>query len=262
LALCLPLAARHVLLAAGIGVTPFMAMIAALERGGADFHLHMAARDAARLPFRDEIAALVAGRRATLYLSGGEADRRMQGTKIVAGEGARAATHLYACGPAAFIDDFLAAGTALPPERMHVERFSAPAAATASGSVPFEIELAQWPDLDGSARSDHPRRRPGSGHRGGGFLRGRHLRCVPHAHPCRRARSPRLHSGAEGARRKHDDLRRRRQERAAGARSVDPFAYCSSDGPKTSMTDPTLVRAHSRPDAGSAAPAIRAANAA
>lgn len=141
-----PLAAharRHVFLAAGIGVTPFMAMAAGLGRAGVDFHLHMAARNAACIPFHDEIVALMATGRATLHLSGRNPDNRMPVADIVREEGANPDTHLYACGPEGFLTDFLAAGSELAPEQIHVERFNPPAIVPSTGDAPFEVELAR-----------------------------------------------------------------------------------------------------------------------
>jgi len=135
--------ARHVFLAAGIGVTPFMAMIAALTGSGADFHLHMAARDEAHTPFHDEIAALIAQGRATLHLSGGGSSRRMPVAAIVDTERRSPGAHLYACGPERFLADFLTATVAMPTECVHLERFNAPAAATAVEGAPFDVELAR-----------------------------------------------------------------------------------------------------------------------
>lgn len=142
-----PLAAdagRHLFLAAGIGVTPFMAMISELERDGRDFHLHMASRELASLAFAERMAQLQAAGRATIHLSGGDPARRMPISAIVAAAAGDPQTHLYACGPESFLADFLTAANGLPEARVHCERFNSPAAAAAKGAIAsFEIELAR-----------------------------------------------------------------------------------------------------------------------
>jgi vanillate O-demethylase ferredoxin subunit len=140
-----PLAAsagHHVFLAAGIGLTPFMPMIAKLRRDNVPFHLHMAARCSGTMPFADAVTALAGEGRATLHVSGGERLRRMPISEIVTAVADDAGTHIYACGPESFLGDYFAAAAVLPAERVHAERFSAPVIVD-TGQVAFEVELAR-----------------------------------------------------------------------------------------------------------------------
>ncbi|RAH98994.1 oxidoreductase [Acuticoccus sediminis] len=138
-----PLAAdgrRHVFLAAGIGVTPFLAMVADLERSGAHFHLHLWARAADMAPFAADVARLAGEGRASLHLPGPE---RLSIAAAVAAEAADEGAHLYACGPARFLDDYDAATAALDPARVHREYFVPPPVEIEPDAGPFEVELAR-----------------------------------------------------------------------------------------------------------------------
>ena len=53
-------ARRHWMIAGGIGITPFMAMIAELKRRRADFHLHYCSRAPERTAFREDLSLLAA----------------------------------------------------------------------------------------------------------------------------------------------------------------------------------------------------------
>lgn len=132
-------AARHVFLAAGIGVTPFLAMIAVLEREGGDFHLHLWARDALHAPFAETVRRLAGEGRASLHLPG--TGRLAVADAVAAEEGGE--THLYACGPARFLDAYDQAAAALDPARVHREFFVPPPVEADPDAGPFEVELAR-----------------------------------------------------------------------------------------------------------------------
>ncbi|GAP37153.1 PDR/VanB family oxidoreductase [Piscinibacter sakaiensis] len=129
--------APAVLIAGGIGITPILSMLKQLDRQGRRWSLHYAARSAESAAFVDELKTLAsAANPLQLSLSGSGAERL-----DIAGIVGQAPpeSHLYCCGPARMIDAFLAAGAALPAQRVHVERFAAGnEAATAGG---FEVVL-------------------------------------------------------------------------------------------------------------------------
>lgn len=111
-------ARAYLLLAAGIGVTPILAMARHLAALNADWRMVLLARSADGVAFADEIAAL--GDRARVHVSGA------QGRLDLAGEIARMTpgTDVYACGPAGFVDALLALGPDLPEgSGIHLERF-------------------------------------------------------------------------------------------------------------------------------------------
>ncbi|MBB2961447.1 PDR/VanB family oxidoreductase [Methylobacterium sp. R2-1] len=112
---------RHVFVAGGIGITPFVAMARALAAVGGDFILHFCARSAAEAPLLDELR-IVCGDRLQLWFSG--AGRRFEPALIGP---PTPGTHLYACGPQRLVDAVQAAADAggWAPDRVHIERFAA-----------------------------------------------------------------------------------------------------------------------------------------
>ncbi|MCW3478615.1 PDR/VanB family oxidoreductase [Neisseriaceae bacterium JH1-16] len=113
---------RHVFIAGGIGITPFIAHLQALEQQGGRYTLHYAFRGADSAAF----GAMLEPRRrdglAELYdtATGSRPDL----AAIVAGLAPD--DHLYVCGPGSLIDAVTAAAVGrIAPERLHVERFSA-----------------------------------------------------------------------------------------------------------------------------------------
>lgn len=125
-----------VLIAGGIGITPFRAMVSALRGAGRAYHLHYAARSLAEAPFASELRA-VHGDAATLYL---DATARMDVGAIL--DGADPDAVAYACGPLRLLDAVLAAARARrwPDDRVRFERF---AAAGPTDGEPFDLVLAR-----------------------------------------------------------------------------------------------------------------------
>ncbi len=128
-------AARHVLIAGGIGITPFLAMLPELERGGADFVLHYCARSRAEAAFLPELEARL-GPRLVPWTDG----RRLDLAALLAG--ARPGTHAYACGPARMLEGFSAATTHWPDGTAHLEHFSGLRREEAHQGEAFEVEIA------------------------------------------------------------------------------------------------------------------------
>ncbi len=111
-------APSYLLLAAGIGVTPILAMARHLAATDADWRLIVLARTRDGVAFADEIAAL--GERATVHVSG-EQGRLDLGAEVAA---IAPGTDVYACGPAGFVDALLALTPTLPAgSGIHLERF-------------------------------------------------------------------------------------------------------------------------------------------
>jgi vanillate O-demethylase ferredoxin subunit len=132
-----PDAARHVLVAGGIGVTPLMAMARQLAAQGDDFVFHYCARSRQSAPLVETLEALC-GDRLRLWLSA--EGRRLD---IAAALDAEAGADLYVCGPNALTDaaEGAAAARGWPEARYHTEHFAARADA---GFVPepFEAVIA------------------------------------------------------------------------------------------------------------------------
>jgi ferredoxin-NADP reductase len=109
----------HVLVAGGIGVTPFVAMVRALVRERADFELNLCAPSATAAPFLGELSDLCGARPRTWLSSEG---RRFDVAAIGAPGAGR---HLYVCGPGRLLDAVLARAMSAgwPDAQIHTEVF-------------------------------------------------------------------------------------------------------------------------------------------
>lgn len=127
-------ARRHLLIAAGIGITPMMSHLYSAKRWGADarlLYIHRAGRGA----YLDEIEQL--GMPARICTDRDRFHSELTAALISQPIG----THLYVCGPGPFMDDVIAQAGELgwPPSRIHSERFGVDAL---DAGEPFEVELA------------------------------------------------------------------------------------------------------------------------
>ena len=131
-------ARRHLLVAAGIGITPMVSHLRSAHRWGREVRLLYLHREG-RGVYIDEIKSMTdymqtfTERRTFLHeLSSALADQPF-------------GTHLYVCGPAGFMDDTvaLAAGLGWPPSRIHLERFGIDAL---DPGEPFEVTLTDSGD--------------------------------------------------------------------------------------------------------------------
>ncbi|TIT80450.1 MAG: oxidoreductase [Mesorhizobium sp.] len=128
-------ARKHLLLAGGIGITPFLAQIRQLSAMNGNFELHYSVRTASLGSYADE---LVANYRPRVHLY--HDDRRELIDLPALLDGQPLGTHVYVCGPKGMIDWVRKTAAALgwPREAVHHEEFLAPA----SGK-PFEVMLAR-----------------------------------------------------------------------------------------------------------------------
>lgn len=126
---------RHLLIAGGIGITPFLSMTEQLGDLGQQFELHYAMTRAGAAPYEAELQSRL-GRRLRLYRS--DKGERIELETLL--EGQPLGTHLYVCGPerliAAAIDT--ATGLGWPGENIHFERFAGP-----PPGDPFSVRLAR-----------------------------------------------------------------------------------------------------------------------
>lgn len=140
-----PGADEHILVGAGIGVTPLLSMAYRLLRQQQRFVLHYFARSAehaaflpllSRAPFSDYVK-----------FHFGVAPEQLD---IVLGDclaGAHDGAHIYTCGPAPFMERVVAIGeTRVAPEAIHLERFAADPAPAVSGESAaldvFDVRIA------------------------------------------------------------------------------------------------------------------------
>jgi len=130
-------ATRHLLIAGGIGITPFISQIESLRRWGVPFELHYIYRgveNAAFLPqLRDGLRGLFTGYDTTI-------SSRPDLVSLLSRQ--PVGSHVYVCGPASLIDDVVASATSLgwPKHHVHFERFQPPPQTTAR---PFVAKLAK-----------------------------------------------------------------------------------------------------------------------
>lgn len=124
----------HVLIAAGIGITPFLAYCTELLRRGAAFELHYAYR-AGLSDAYVEVLRQQLGEHLHLYESSA---RRLDLGQLLSHR--PLGTHVYACGPQSLLDALREQSLALgwPAARVHWEAFAAP-----EPGVPFVVELAR-----------------------------------------------------------------------------------------------------------------------
>lgn len=130
-------APSHLLLAAGIGITPLLSMARALEAAGTDWRLVYAVRTRADIAFASELDAF--GDRVRIHV--GEEEGRLDLAAVVAAAAPDA--EVYACGPARFTDALRAPGdAAMGGRRLHLELF-APRPREHHPDQDFEVRLAR-----------------------------------------------------------------------------------------------------------------------
>jgi vanillate O-demethylase ferredoxin subunit len=136
-----PTATRHLFLAGGIGITPFMSMIESVHASGASFHLHYFTRSEEHSAFSAPLADAAISASVSRHVGVEPAQLRvfLRRTlwKYVSG------THLYVCGPAPFIDAVMSAASGWPLGTVHREYFSNVAIRNALPNRPCTIRLAK-----------------------------------------------------------------------------------------------------------------------
>ncbi|MER1968262.1 PDR/VanB family oxidoreductase [Castellaniella sp. GW247-6E4] len=134
-------APRSLLLAGGIGVTPILCMARQLQAAGADFEFHYSSRSRARAAFLDDIGGSGLAAHTRLHFDD-EPGTALNAAGLLAAAGV--GTHVYVCGPAGFIDHFVALARAAGIEdaRIHFERFAASEhVAPLEGDQAFQVKL-------------------------------------------------------------------------------------------------------------------------
>ncbi len=112
-------ARRTILIAGGIGITPFVSMARKLAAEGADFELNLCAASPAATPLLPELRALCGERLKTWFSLEG---RRFD-TAVIEPHGD--GSHLYVCGPPRLLEPALAQAKAIgwPDASVHTEVF-------------------------------------------------------------------------------------------------------------------------------------------
>lgn len=119
----------HILIAAGIGITPFMAYIAAMEQQQVDFELHYLFRPGLSDAYLEELQQRL-GLRLHVY------DRRPDLSRILANR--PLGSHVYTCGPQTLLEAVEQHADRLgwPRNRLHAEAFKG-----AQPGQPFDLQL-------------------------------------------------------------------------------------------------------------------------
>ncbi len=129
-------ASRHVLIAGGIGVTPFLAMVQQLRRDGADYVLHYCARSG-RAPVLAKLRA-ICGERLILHFADDPSTLRFDPATLGDPD---PDTHVYCCGPQRLTDAVRQATAHWPEAQVHFEVFQATLDESFKAE-PFDVTLA------------------------------------------------------------------------------------------------------------------------
>jgi ferredoxin-NADP reductase len=129
------LARRHVLIAGGIGITPFMAQMEDLHGRSVPYELHYSVRGREHAAFREQLVERH-GDRVRMYYDSEQQNIDFEG--LLGAQ--RLGTHVYVCGPAGMIERVVATARAAgwADSHIHWEQFSAPPAGD-----PFDVFLAK-----------------------------------------------------------------------------------------------------------------------
>jgi len=129
------IARKHILIAGGIGITPFMSMMSELEQLDVNFELHYGVRSLYDGAFCKLLEQRY-GSRIHLYFQ--DEGQLVPLERVLSNQ--PLGSHVYVCGPKGMIDWVLRTATLAgwPAENIHSEQFSAPPA-----GKPFTVKLAR-----------------------------------------------------------------------------------------------------------------------
>ena len=128
-------AKKHLMIAGGIGITPFLAQMKQLAAMNGNFELHYSTRSPALASYAEELQAEY---RSHVHIYHDSKEQRIDLRELLTGQ--PLGTHVYVCGPKGMINWVRATAAELgwPREAIHHEEFLAPA----SGK-PFEAYMAR-----------------------------------------------------------------------------------------------------------------------
>ena len=115
---------KHLFMAGGIGITPFMAMMDQMTREDRSFELHYAIRNRKHGAYWKELAERYGAHRVKIYVD----DEKLFIPVDSILNAQALGTHLYVCGPEGMINGVLtkARQQGWPEQNLHFERFLAP----------------------------------------------------------------------------------------------------------------------------------------
>jgi phthalate 4,5-dioxygenase reductase component len=133
-------AARLLLIAGGIGITPLMAMIRQLEAEGRPYQLVYLTRDAESTAFLDELRAPERSGQIKLHHDQGEPSKALDLWPLLEKPGSLNGLHLYCCGPTGLMEAVRDMSGHWPASAVHFESFGVDTQPKADDQ-PFEITL-------------------------------------------------------------------------------------------------------------------------
>jgi ferredoxin-NADP reductase len=127
---------KHVFVAGGIGITPFLPMMEELNARAVSFELHYSSRSKDHGAYVSQISRFYDDARVRFYETGNA--ERLSMDRVLARQ--PLGTHLYVCGPERMIEDVMASAkeAGWPAGNLHSERF-----AGGSAGKPFTVALAK-----------------------------------------------------------------------------------------------------------------------
>ena len=126
-------ARKHLMIAGGIGITPFLAQIKQLAHLGGGFELHYSARNRGLAAYADDLKG-AHGNRVNLYFD--DEGQQIPLPDLLSRQ--PIGTHLYVCGPKGMLNWVrqTAASCGWPAHAVHFEEFLAP-----KPGLPFDVDL-------------------------------------------------------------------------------------------------------------------------
>lgn len=122
---------NHILIAGGIGITPFLSYIYELEKNNLPFELHYSFRDGDNAAFIEHLKGRLGDK---LHLYDNSQDQKLAVESLIKQQ--PASSHVYVCGPQSLIDAVIDHGTAhLGADNVHFENFTE----TGSSGNSFEV---------------------------------------------------------------------------------------------------------------------------
>jgi ferredoxin-NADP reductase len=130
-------ASRHVMIAGGIGITPFLSMMSELRRRGERFILHYCAKTPETMAFRESLARGADDDAIHLYYRSAEG-RGLSVTQIL--HSIEVGEHVYCCGPSSLVTEVLERTSGRDPTTVHIERFGAGPRIAAQRGLTVELQ--------------------------------------------------------------------------------------------------------------------------
>ncbi|MCC9626071.1 oxidoreductase [Thalassospira sp. MA62] len=128
-------AKKHLMIAGGIGITPFIAQMTQAAALGAPFELHYGARSVSQAAYMDSLSNRFGGH---VHCYCDDRSQSIDFDALLSGQ--PLGTHVYVCGPKGMIERVVETATRLgwPPAHVHFEHFLAPPV-----GEPFDVHLVR-----------------------------------------------------------------------------------------------------------------------